>query len=973
MESIKEILQNSYTKIKQIYIKLHKEINDCDVLIVNQYKSIYIFDRNDIVYINDRNDYISFQKTNKTDFYEKYLKLDHWGNTNAVYPYLISKNIEDMQEEQCVEIKLKNKFLYEAKTQKNLSYILKLEKENDKYYICYYVKNIIFENIKNGKKEYIINQILEDTEKENLLTEKNKELEELMIRSKITVDETLKESNNILKKFINLYEYQKNDIIWMKNIEDKIKNKDNTISFEYSLVQNIMNDAFVIINGTILPSSLIKKQNNITNYFSFFGGNLISEVGLGKTIITLYHIFDDELFNKKREKYNKFIEFGNNCNYFYKRGKNKGYSCDKECTKNSLYCNEHYDTLFLDKRELIYKNLHHFNPKDFISSINNKINTNSTLIICPNHLSDQWVREYYEKFENNKRIVLLITKDQFNNLKLSDILFSDVVITSYNVLISKWYLDLNKKNTYDDLMTKFILNESLPLEKTEIVKLFLEKTQFNNFSLFNWHRIVLDEAHEIQKTPKNFIIKDMIIRELSSDFKWNITATPFSNGLNGFLELMNYNTSFKKSDNYNLSSLYSILTSQLKSDIICKAEYLFKRNTKKSIENEIKKNIINQDIKLLDFTSEERAIYNSYEHANKNKFSEFLIKLCCHCDLNEDTKLMITKCKSLEEIKQALLKFNKTEIDKLESVKMDLEDKLRELERNLQILEEQNDENSYIELIKNNIISQKRQITNIKKSIDTHLRTYNYLKISIESLEKETCSICLEIIQENEQTITKCGHKFCYECITSLFNLNRKKSNKCPNCNTLLNVDDLYLYSNKQENKCNNLELQDIIQEVRSTKIGNILYFLKDILKNNEIEKNKIIIFSQWDTLLEKVEKYLTKYNFKVAECKGSVYQKKRAINNFINKNDINIIMLSSRNAASGTNLTIANKIILLEPVYGSKEYRINIENQAIGRSDRIGQNRPIDIYKFIIKDTIEEDIINNNITENDIPNITFS
>lgn len=87
----------------------------------------------------------------------------------------------------------------------------------------------------------------------------------------------------------------------------------------------------------------------------------------------------------------------------------------------------------------------------------------------------------------------------------------------------------------------------------------------------------------------------------------------------------------------------------------------------------------------------------------------------------------------------------------------------------------------------------------------------------------------------------------------------------------------------------------------------------------------------------------------------------------FCKQSDINIILLSSRNAASGINLTIANKIILLEPVYGTKEYRYNIESQAIGRADRLGQNRPIEIYRFIIKNTIEEDIINNFIDDNKI------
>ena len=42
-------------------------------------------------------------------------------------------------------------------------------------------------------------------------------------------------------------------------------------------------------------------------------------------------------------------------------------------------------------------------------------------------------------------------------------------------------------------------------------------------------------------------------------------------------------------------------------------------------------------------------------------------------------------------------------------------------------------------------------------------------------------------------------------------------------------------------------------------------------------------------------------------------------------------------------------------------DWGLNIENQAIGRADRIGQKRPIEIIRFIIKNTIEEDILNDN------------
>jgi SNF2 family DNA or RNA helicase len=53
----------------------------------------------------------------------------------------------------------------------------------------------------------------------------------------------------------------------------------------------------------------------------------------------------------------------------------------------------------------------------------------------------------------------------------------------------------------------------------------------------------------------------------------------------------------------------------------------------------------------------------------------------------------------------------------------------------------------------------------------------------------------------------------------------------------------------------------------------------------------------------------------------------------------------------------VANKLILIEPVYGNKEYKENIENQAIGRIHRIGQKRDIDIVRFLVKDTVEQDI----------------
>jgi SNF2 family DNA or RNA helicase len=89
-----------------------------------------------------------------------------------------------------------------------------------------------------------------------------------------------------------------------------------------------------------------------------------------------------------------------------------------------------------------------------------------------------------------------------------------------------------------------------------------------------------------------------------------------------------------------------------------------------------------------------------------------------------------------------------------------------------------------------------------------------------------------------------------------------------------------------------------------------------------------------------------------------------KAIRDFTSKEDIKVCMLSSESAASGTNLTAASTVILLDPVYGTYEYRRNTEWQAIGRAYRMGQTKKVTVVRFIIKDTVEEEILKLNLIE---------
>lgn len=959
-----EVILDNFTEIFNKQITLHKNIPDEKLrLVYGEFKNLYIVNVDDLINNNNHN-FFNMEKTLYTD---PLIRFYYCYNDYIIYPYLYFKTAGEMENDPH-PISKYNLFL--KNTHQKSFLVAKVNKIDNMYYMTYYINNSIINDINKNKRNYKIDllvNILINQKKEKLLCD-NTDLLSMILNGQ--VDNNGGNQNylleNILKPDVQLYNYQTNDIKWMETIESNVKNDENIIKYSYSPAYDVLNDKFLLYNYNLFPSGFINETAKNERFFKYYGGNIISEVGLGKTLITLCHVFKQNLEN--RHLYSRFVEFATNCNYFYKRGKLKGQVCNKQC--DGLYCKEHIKTLFIDKRHLVLKNLSEFDPNKFIikQSRQNYIKTNSTLIICPNQLCDQWVQEYYEKFQNKYRILLIVTYDQYTNLTLSDILFSDIVFVSYNFLLNKRYLE-NVYKTHDILQT-------FDKSKTQDERLALLKSkQFNLFHLFHWERVICDEVHEVENMLKGNILKNYIL-SLQSNFKWNVTGTPFANGLYSFINTMSFNTTYLDMDN-NLSNRSNISTDELiylgfDSKIIEKSSVLFRRNTKKSITMEYSGNEITNSVKLLQFTTQERSIYNSYLEGTQKKYSDFLIRLCCHPELNQDTKEMIKNCKSLDEISHVMLDWNKQSLNKedikIKSYKSDIEYYQNEIEMITELYKDNNEVLSeLIEPFKIKLGILKRQLTIHKKNYDEFFRTYNYLKTSIETLtDGETCPICLDDIDKDNITITKCGHKFCWDCIYETHKIRKELNNnkliKCPTCNSLMKNDEVYLLHNTI--KSSELEeLDSIIQNVKSTKIGNIIHFLKTTIKEND----KVILFSQWDELLHKVGNILANYNINLIYCNGSVYQRKRAISSFCKNKNINIILLSSRNAASGINLTIANKIILLEPIYGNQEYRHNIESQAVGRADRIGQKNPIEIYRFIIKDTIEESILNNLIDDSNI------
>ena len=140
-------------------------------------------------------------------------------------------------------------------------------------------------------------------------------------------------------------------------------------------------------------------------------------------------------------------------------------------------------------------------------------------------------------------------------------------------------------------------------------------------------------------------------------------------------------------------------------------------------------------------------------------------------------------------------------------------------------------------------------------------------------------------------------------------------------------------------------------QTEESIKIDTLIGELEGNLVNN-----KVIVFSQFLGALDKIGQQLKDREITYYLIDGSTPQIKRQeqINKFQDKeNPIRVFLLSLKAGNSGFTLTEANYVFLIDPWWNRQ-----VENQAIDRVYRIGQDKNVFAYRMICRDTIEEKII---------------
>lgn len=135
-------------------------------------------------------------------------------------------------------------------------------------------------------------------------------------------------------------------------------------------------------------------------------------------------------------------------------------------------------------------------------------------------------------------------------------------------------------------------------------------------------------------------------------------------------------------------------------------------------------------------------------------------------------------------------------------------------------------------------------------------------------------------------------------------------------------------------------------------KSGKFEYLL-EVLEELIQEKRKVLLFSQFTSLLELLQHELEEKGWAHKYLDGSTRDRQGVIDEFNEASDVSLFLLSLKAGGVGLNLTSADTVFLLDPWWNPA-----VEAQAIDRAHRMGQKNAVNAFRLVAQETVEEKIL---------------
>jgi superfamily II DNA or RNA helicase len=148
-----------------------------------------------------------------------------------------------------------------------------------------------------------------------------------------------------------------------------------------------------------------------------------------------------------------------------------------------------------------------------------------------------------------------------------------------------------------------------------------------------------------------------------------------------------------------------------------------------------------------------------------------------------------------------------------------------------------------------------------------------------------------------------------------------------------------------------------------SAKLEDLLEMINELIP----EGRRILLFSQFTSMLDLIKPRLVEAGIKFVELRGDTRDRAEPVRSF-EAGEVPLFLISLKAGGRGLNLTSADTVIHYDPWWNPA-----VENQASDRAHRIGQTKSVFVYKLIAMDTVEERILELQQRKAELASIAFS
>jgi DNA repair protein RAD5 len=587
------------------------------------------------------------------------------------------------------------------------------------------------------------------------------------------------------------------------------------------------------------------------------------------------------------------------------------------------------------------------------SSRGKRQTTGKTLVVCPLSLLHQWKNEAQERFRPNTLSVhVYYGEDRDAGTGLVSAAFgkSDLVLTTYGVLSAEF-----DKN---GLLTTTA-----------------------------WNRVILDEAHSIKNRATGYF---KTCSALQATHRWCLTGTPIQNTLDDMFALLCFlryepwsrvawwkrviTKPYEDGDDANALGRLKVLLTPI---LLRRTKHSRDKQGKRIVQLPPK----HVELVQLAFSPDERAFYQAVYDKSRAEFNGFvasgsamssyvaifalLLRLRQACDhpllaLGKDVEQALKPDSRGAEAGAAASARSAFQPQQNESSEAYYQRIAAQLQQDMQA-------SNRSQLLDNGTASGDRESSGLTASY-----IQSVLAQVEDGLESQECPICLDPPQN--AVLTPCAHVLCDQCLRS--SLANDPENGCPVCRTAVDMEKVFKLpppaaSKAPEDEDKPHSAADAALEdtsagdddgtgFESAKLQQLLRDLKAIRLENanaesSAQRRKVVVFSQWTSMLDMVSQLLTRHGFSHCTFNGGLSQeaRERVLTRFAKDPSVEVLVISLKAGGVGLNLTCASVVILLDPWWNP-----GVEEQAVDRVHRLGQTQDVMVKRYVVTDTVEDMIL---------------